>query len=218
MTINASHIRTEIINTVTEILQSLQCYPENNINILKPLLHALRITRRAIANPGKELPRTELQWCEKLQTIAPLEASTPSENHSMTDAATRDNTQDASIANNFLAADATTQDAPSTTDTQDAPSTTDTTTQDAPSTTDTTTQDAPSTTDTQGDASATQDATTQDAPSTTDTTTQDAPSTTDTTTQDAPSTTDTQDDASTTQDTSITEKTKLFTKKSQSLR
>lgn len=164
MATEASRIHAEITNAITETLQFLQRYPENSLSFLIPVLPAFRITRRAIANFGKELPKKDIEWCQKWQTIEPPEESKSSESYSTADATTQDNAsaiRDTYITEDFSTTDATTQDASSTADatTQDASSTTDATTQEASSTADATTQEASSTTDatTQNDASATQD-------------------------------------------------------------
>lgn len=196
MTTEASRIAV-ITNAMTETLQFLKEHPEN-LKFLDPLLPAFRITRRAIANFGKELSKKDIEWCQKWQTIE--HADEP--------------IQDTAMQDNTFTADAMTQAGPSMIDattpstteaiTQDDSSTTDTTIRDDSVTTDATTQDNSSTADAAiQDSCSTTDAITQDDSSTADTTTQDGPSTMDAITQASSSTVYIQDDTFATQDTSI---------------
>lgn len=78
MATNVSPTRTELINTLTQIIHSLQHYPENDtISLLNTIQPFFRLALQTIANTPKELPK-ELQWCRKVQAIAALEeSSTP---------------------------------------------------------------------------------------------------------------------------------------------
>lgn len=117
METKASYIYAEVTNAITEISQFLNDYPNDSLRIryLFPLLPAIRITRWAIANFGKELSPKDIEWCQKWQTIEPPQESNSPENYSTADATTRDvsSTTDSQVSSS--AADATTQDNSSTT-------------------------------------------------------------------------------------------------------
>ncbi|KAL7917500.1 hypothetical protein ACQKWADRAFT_325688 [Trichoderma austrokoningii] len=75
MAINVSPTHTELINTLPQIIHSLQQNPENyTISLLNMILPFFRIALQTIANSPRELPK-ELQWCRKVQAIAALEES-----------------------------------------------------------------------------------------------------------------------------------------------